>query len=123
LASVLIVEDQTETSDALAEILASEGHQTRVAHNGLDGLQQVATAIPDLILLDDEMPILDGRGMALALAIQRRGHPEIPIIVISGSPHIESIAQRVGTPHFLRKPFSIAAVLEAVDRALESIRR
>lgn len=96
------------------------GHETRVACNGLEGLREVAMAVPDLILLDVEMPILDGPGMAAALAAQRAGRREIPIILVSAAAALRSIAERVGTPHYLKKPFSVEAVAELIARALGS---
>jgi CheY-like chemotaxis protein len=118
VASILIVDDDPRTAEALAEILRGVGYRTRVAHDGLDGLRQVAAEIPDLIVLDETMPVLDGRGMAMALAVQAQGDAEIPIVLISESPDIDLVAQRVGTQHYVHKPFLPGAVVDVVRRTL-----
>jgi CheY-like chemotaxis protein len=122
LANILIVEDDPDAAETLADILNDEGYETRTAPDGLQGLQRVAEQIPDLILLDLEMPILDGRGMAAALAIQGQGAPPIPIALVSGSPHLRRMADRLGTPHYLQKPFSASDAIALVRRALAAPR-
>ncbi len=119
MANILIVEDDLETADALAELLTPAGHVTRTACNGVEGLRMVAERLPDLILLDVEMPILDGPGMAEALAIQRVGQPRIPIVLVSGARNLQKIAAWVGTAHYLRKPVSVDQMLAIVNRALD----
>ena len=94
-----------------------------MAANGVEGLRQVAEELPDLILLDIEMPILDGPGMAEALAIQRVGQPQIPIVLVSAGRQIRQIAGLVGTPHYLKKPFSTGQMIEIVSEALGARRR
>lgn len=83
----------------------------------------VAERLPDLILLDVEMPMLDGPGMAEAVAIQRAGLARIPIVVVSAACNIREIATCVGAAHYLKKPFSACQVVEIVDLALDSRRR
>ena len=119
MANILIVEDDLETADALAELLTPAGHVTRTACNGVEGLRMVAERLPDLILLDVEMPILDGPGMAEALAIQRVGQPRIPMVLVSGARNLQKIAAWVGTAHYLRKPVSVDQILAIVNRALD----
>jgi CheY-like chemotaxis protein len=120
LVNILIVDDDREGSYRLADILAATGHSTRVAGNGFEGLQEVASDPPDIILLDVEMPILNGPEMAEALAMRRAGKPTIPIVLISSSRHLERIAGSVGTPYYLRKPFGITQVIGVVNEALDA---
>ena len=118
LANILIVEDDLEIADAVAELLTPAGHTTRTACNGVEGLRMVAERHPDLILLDIEMPILDGPGMVEALVLQRGGQPPIPIVLVSAAHNIRKIAGWVGTPHYLKKPFSVDQMIEVVNLAL-----
>ena len=118
--NILIVDDDHDASHRLADILAATGHLTRVAGNGFEGLQAVASDPPDIILLDVEMPLLDGPEMVEALAVRRAGKAAIPIVLISASRHLERIARVVGTPHYLRKPFGIRQVISLVDEALNA---
>jgi CheY-like chemotaxis protein len=119
LANILIVEDDCEIAETLAELLTPAGHVTRTAANGLEGLRMIADRVPDLILLDVEMPILDGPSMVKALAAaQHGGQPRIPIVVVSAAGNIREIAGRMGTPHYVKKPFSLGRLLELVTLAL-----
>ena len=120
MVNILIVDDDHEVSHRLADILAATGHLTRVAGNGFEGLREVASDPPDIILLDVEMPIIDGLEMAEALAVRREGKPSIPIVLISASRHLERIAGLVGTPYYLRKPFGISQVTSLVRKALDA---
>jgi CheY-like chemotaxis protein len=120
LAHILIVEDDLEIADAVADLLLSAGHLVRVAGNGLEGLRKVTEEPPDLILLDVQMPVLDGPGMASALAAQREGQPPIPIVLISAGGDVRKVADRIGTAHFLRKPFSFDQIIGLVNLALAS---
>ncbi len=121
--SVLIVDDDIEIAHRLEELFAVAGYVTRVAHNGVEGLHEATKDPPDIILLDVEMPILDGPGMSEALAIQRAGQPAIPIVLISASSRLQKIAEWVGTPFFLNKPFGISQILGMVNNALKARRR
>jgi len=123
LANILIVDDDREIAEALADLLLPSGHSARTASDGAQGLRRIAEDVPELILLDVEMPMLDGPGMARALAAQRNGYPPIPIVVISASANIRQLADQIGTRHFVKKPFSWDLLIEVVERALASARR
>ena len=118
LVDILIVDDDHEASDRLANILAAAGHLTRVASHGLEGLRQLATDPPDIILLDVEVPILDFPGMTDALAAQRAG--SIPVVLMSASRDLEKIAGSIGTPYYLKKPFGIGQVIGLVKEAIDA---
>ncbi len=120
--NILIVEDDLEIAEALADVLVSAGYEARIARNGLEGLEKLAEEEPDLILLDVEMPLLDGPGMASKLAVQIRREPAIPIILISGSVDLAMTAARAGIPDYLAKPFEADAVVALIARVLASRR-
>jgi CheY-like chemotaxis protein len=72
LADVLIADDDADAVEALREVMTLEGHEVRVAYDGGEGLAALATRIPDVVLLDVEMPVLDGPDMA-----NEMGCPEV----------------------------------------------
>ena len=117
-ANILIVEDDSDIATAIAAHLTALAHRVRTASNGLEGLRSIAEDPPDVIVLDVEMPILDGPGMIEALAIERAGQPRIPIVLISAAMRIEKIARWVETPYYLRKPFSLVHLEAMVNAAL-----
>ncbi len=116
---ILIVEDNKDIGDIMNELLTMEGYIVRWAKNGEEGLTQMDMKLPDLILLDIEMPVLDGPGMAVKILIHDAGYEDIPIVVLSGVADIEQVAQKIGTPHHLVKPFRVETLLSKIILALE----
>ena len=115
---VLIVDDDEDTSSILAECLRTEGYTVRVARNGALGLERLEERLPDVVVLDVEMPVLDGPGMAHRMFVEDCGKERIPIVLVSGAPALPRIVERVGTPYCVRKPFDLETVVAALARAL-----
>jgi CheY-like chemotaxis protein len=86
LADVLIVDDDADAAEALREVMTLEGHEVRVAYDGREGLAALATRIPDVVLLDVEMPVLDGPDMANEMLVHNLGLERLPIVLLSGVP-------------------------------------
>jgi DNA-binding NtrC family response regulator len=118
MADLLIVDDDMDVADLLGEALEHRGHHIRIARDGEEGLRELAIRIPDAVLLDVEMPVLDGPGMAYEMFIRDLGLESIPIVLLSGVVDLESVAARVGTPYFLGKPYSLNALFSLCERAL-----
>lgn len=72
---VLVVDDEQNTTDKLVRLVRRWGHAVRVAYNGLAALRVAASQHPDVVLLDIEMPLMDGRQVArqLRLDFPRKG--------------------------------------------------
>lgn len=119
MADILIVDDDDDLGDTLALVLAGLGHDVRVARDGHEGLRALGDrAFPDVVILDIEMPVLDGPGMAIQMFIQNTGRERIPVILISGYVDLRVTAERVGTPYFAPKPCSLDTLLDLLSRAL-----
>ena len=121
MAHILVVDDDDDAADAMAAVLELGGHAVRTAHNGFDGLARVSERRPDVVVLDVEMPLLDGPGMAYALFLANVDLDRIPIVLVSGVVPLRDIAEQVGTPYRLAKPYSIEALERLVDRALREL--
>ena len=117
-ADLLIVDDDSDLSEALGNLLEGEGFRVRRARNGQHGLEIVRERRPDLILLDIEMPCLTGPEMAHRLFLNGGGEASIPIVLLSGVTTLAKIAATVGTPYYVAKPFNLRAVLRVVSKAL-----
>jgi DNA-binding NtrC family response regulator len=117
MTDILIVDDDADLARTLAEVLELYGHSTRLAFNGEEGLGAMAQRPPDLILLDIEMPVLDGPSMAYKILVHDAGMERIPIIVSSGYSDIEQVAARMGTPYAVKKPCTVDDLIQVVDRA------
>lgn len=121
MANVLIVDDSSELVELCAELLEMAGHQVKTGYNGEEGLRALDSGpLPDCVLLDVEMPVLDGPEMAHEMLLRDAGAEKIPILLVSARPDLPEIAGRVGTPYFLAKasPEYGKALLALLDRAL-----
>lgn len=108
-ATVLIVDDDPETVDTMRSILEEEGHTVLSARNGREGLQVALQSVPDLVLLDLEMPIMDGR--ALLEAIRRSPTlADVTVVVLSGSEDARVACESV------KKPLRLDTLLGLIDR-------
>lgn len=118
MADVLIIDDDLDSADALGDIMRAEGHEVRIGYNGQDGLRLARERIPQVALLDVQMPLLDGPGMAYEMLLRDMGLEEVPVIFLSGVPNLAEVAAAVGTPYFLGKPYRYEQVVALVERAL-----
>jgi CheY-like chemotaxis protein len=118
MANLLIVDDDLDSAEALAMIMESRGHVVRVAYNGAEGMELARVQRPDVVLLDVEMPRMDGPQMALAMLVHDLGLESIPVILLSGVVDLEKTATEVGTPYFLGKPYRLTQIAALVGRAL-----
>lgn len=116
--NLLIVDDDNDLADVVAELMIEDGHSVRVAHNGQEGLERVDEAKPDLVLLDVDMPILSGPEMAYQLFVLDCGKEKIPVVLISGNVRLAGVALSVGTPYCLAKPYTEDALRTVVASAL-----
>jgi DNA-binding NtrC family response regulator len=118
VADVVLVDDDEDVAWILQQLLELAGHTVRVAHDGEEGLLLLDQRRPDVVILDVEMPLLDGPTMAYRMFVHDCGLEEIPIVLISGVFDLPGVAARVGTPYFTSKPFDAGAMMNLVDRAL-----
>lgn len=119
MAHILLVDDDDDIVDALADLLRHEEHEVHTASTGEEGLLVLrASPLPDAVVLDVDMPVLGGPGMAHKMLLHDAGEDSIPIILMSGRPDLAQIAKEMGTPYYLAKPTTIEAFLTLLDRTL-----
>lgn len=118
MAHLLVVDDDVDVCWMLRELLEREGHVVRVANDGEAGLKLLDESRPDAIVLDVEMPRLDGPTMAYRMFVHNAGLENIPIVLLSGVHDLQATARRVGTPYYLGKPFDFEALMSMVGRAV-----
>jgi CheY-like chemotaxis protein len=122
MATILVVDDEPLIAMALEATLEDAGYRVATAANGRQGLERLAEAPrPDLVLLDMMMPVMNGPAMLAAMAAD----PEldgVPVIVLSSLPE-EAVRERAkGVAAILRKPYTAAAILDAITRVLGEAR-
>jgi CheY-like chemotaxis protein len=125
MANVLIVDDDLDIVNLSSELLESAGHRIHTGRNGEEGLKSLdGGPLPDCVLLDVDMPVLSGPGMAHRMLLHDAGEEFIPILLVSGRDDLPEVAERMGTPYFLSKatPDYGKALLEILDRALRERR-
>ena len=116
--SVLIVEDNQLNRDLANAVLKSAGYFVLVAQDGAEALMVLGRERVDLMLLDIDLPFIDGH--SLLQAVREKGI-EVPAIVISGLPgeEPEVRALEIGAVDFIRKPVKNSVLLARVARALK----
>jgi CheY-like chemotaxis protein len=117
---VLVVDDEEDIRRLLKRLLADRGYRVLEADRGLLALRLVKEHVPDLIILDAMLPELHGFDIARRIkGSEKYGH--IPIVMISavyrGWRIAEDLKQSYGIEEYLEKPFRIADVVAAVNRA------
>ena len=114
---VLIVDDEANARDALAELMDDAGYTVSTAADGRTALLQMEQVEPDVVLTDLKMPGMDG------LSLIERGRPMSPhttFIVMTAFATIDTAVQaiKLGAESYLTKPLELDAVIAIVDRAL-----
>ncbi|MDB4976976.1 MAG: Two-component response regulator [Myxococcaceae bacterium] len=113
--AVLIVDDDFDLREAVADLLQDDGFEVLSAKTGREALLEMATRPVKLVLLDLNMPGMDGRAFRKA-QLADASIASIPIFVISGSEDIAATAAALGASAAFQKPFSVDALLDAVER-------
>jgi two-component system response regulator HydG len=118
---ILIVDDEANARNALAEILSDEGYVTKTAADGFKALPSLEAFSPHLVLTDLKMPGMDGVQL---LAKVRQHDPEIPVVVMTAFGEVETAvsAIRAGAVDYLTKPLNADQLLVVLRRALEHYR-
>lgn len=116
-ATILVVDDEPGIVDVLIAVLDDAGHRASGAANGQEALSKLKASPPDLMLLDVEMPVLDGGATLSAMKADPR-LSSVPVLMMSGI--AESMVKRRcrGYDAFLRKPFSLDDLLDATEALL-----
>jgi DNA-binding NtrC family response regulator len=123
MAHLLLVDDDNDIVEALGELLREEGHEVQSASTGEEGLVVLrGSHLPDALVLDVDMPVLGGPGMAHKMLLHDAGEEMVPIILMSARDGLPQVARQMGTPYVLRKPTTIDAFLDLLNRALHERR-
>ena len=117
MTKILLVEDHEELWDFLSRRLRRRGFEVVLAHNGQQALDQVTAETPDLMLLDMDLPIMDGWTVARTLRQQANAIPIIALTAhaMSGD---RTKALDAGCDEYHPKPVDFSRLLNQVDEAL-----
>jgi CheY-like chemotaxis protein len=107
--TIMVVEDDDQGRNLLAELLESCGYRAKVAANGLSAIQQIEEDIPDVVLLDLNMPVMDGYQVLERL--RGRSEQAIPKVIVITAQEPQHLPGAVAV---LRKPMNVRQLLELI---------
>src|SRR5438046_1866 len=110
---LLVIDDDPDIRDLLAEILRSAGHQVTSVEAGAPALARAEAGLLDVIILDWQLQS-DPSGAKLVFALRRVGGA--PILVVSADPGSLVDATAAGADGWVAKPFDVAGLTAAVER-------
>jgi CheY-like chemotaxis protein len=115
--TVMVVEDDTDIRDAIAEVLMDGDYRTLCAANGAAALVELRAAQPRpcVILLDMMMPVMDGREFREE-QIRDAALRNIPVIVLSAHAEADTAASQMKAAGFLAKPVDLHRLLDTVEQ-------
>jgi class 3 adenylate cyclase/DNA-binding response OmpR family regulator len=119
---ILVVDDSKENREFIVDyILKPQGFEPIQARDGVEGMELARQIMPDLMLLDLQMPRLDGTGVLQAL---RRENLAIPVVLMTfhGSEEIAVEVFRLGVRDYVKKPYTPEEMLAAIDGSLTEVR-
>ena len=100
---LLLIEDDEDVAEVLADAFAADGHETAIAHTGEDGLARLARDRPDAVVLDVRLPVLNGVAVLRQI---RSTDPTLPVIIMTGLATRGELAEirRLGVTEIVEKP-------------------
>lgn len=120
MASIVLIDDDPDMCQLFDQVLTLIGHRVDCAQNGLDGVDVVKRERPDLVLLDLNIPLLDGFGVLQQLH-EDASTSNIPVLVLSA--HTKDInrdeAYEKGAKGFINKPVDIGFFLDLIQQTLQ----
>ena len=105
--SVLVVDDDQDIRESLAQILVEEGFEVSSACNGMEALEEIDRRRPDVMLLDLMMPVLTGWEVIERLRLSQT-HSKLPIVVLSA-------LEAHGFADYIQKPIRLPKLLALLD--------
>lgn len=116
--TVLVVDDDQDLRSLLALVLEEEGYHVETAADGQQGLDAVNREMPDLILLDMKMPVMDG--WEFAKEFRARFERQAPIVVLTAAADAKKRAEETGAVDWIGKPFDLDTLLNIVGRDIRA---
>lgn len=123
MSDILIVDDEKDIRELIADILGDEGFPTRTAANADEAIAALNAEEPALMILD--IWLKDSRMDGIDILKQvKRNNPSVPVVIISGHGNIEIAVAAIkqGAYDFIEKPFNIDQLMVVITRAMETSR-
>lgn len=123
LPMVLVADDRPDNVELVRDLLTMEGYQVLTAYNGQEALEKILENLPDLVLLDLDMPLMDG----YEVCAQIKATPstaDIPVLMLTAwnAPHQRVKGLQLGADDYLAKPFDYRELLARIDTRIRAKR-
>ncbi|MGQ0633068.1 MAG: response regulator [Planctomycetaceae bacterium] len=117
--TILIIEDERSLVDVLSYNLKKEGYEVLAASDGQEGLRRAQTTLPDLIVLDLMLPVIEGLEVCRQLRSGARTK-DIPILMLTArSEEVDEIVGfQMGADDYVTKPFKIKPLVQRIKALL-----
>jgi len=118
MARVLVIDDEPDVVRLIVKVLSGRGHVVQIARDGASALARVAHEPPEVILLDSDLPKIDGAEVCRRIKTDAATH-KIPIVMMTPS-YIDlyDIGVETGPDAFVVRPFVRDVLANAVERVL-----
>jgi len=116
---ILVIDDSIAIQKLCSKVLADAGHQVTTASNGMEGITAAMSDRPAVIIMDVEMPTMDG--LTAATLIKRTSLlAETPIVMLTSKDGVFDVArgELEGVSSYVIKPFSTQIILKAINEVL-----
>lgn len=116
---ILLVDDERAISDPLAYALRKEGFEITCSYDGQDGLRRAQSLLPDLVILDLMLPVIEGLEVCRQLRSDSRTR-EIPILMLTARAEEidEVVGFNMGADDYVTKPFNLKPLVQRVKALL-----
>jgi two-component system OmpR family response regulator len=115
--SLLLVDDDDEARELVASALRQRGHGVSCAANGQEAVELLRTSRSDLVILDLEMPQMNGRQF---LAGRSSDWLDIPVVILTASEQLTDLHGTTGVVAILKKPCELSRLLVTIDAVLRA---
>jgi CheY-like chemotaxis protein len=117
---ILVVDDNRDGADTLAMLLEFLNYEVRTAYDGQQAVEQASDFQPDLVILDINMPVMDGYEAAKTLRGREDGRPRMVLVALTAvsTPEAKDKAMQAGFDVYLRKPVDGGELTGLLDRIL-----
>jgi CheY-like chemotaxis protein len=118
MARILVIDDEPDVVRLIVKVLSGRGHIVQIARDGATALQRVKLEAPDVILLDSDLPKIDGAEVCRRLKAESKTQ-KIPVVMMT-SEYIDifNVGADSGPDAFVVRPFVRDVLANVVERAL-----
>jgi two-component system response regulator MprA len=118
---LLVVDDDEPTRVLLTELFNANGYAVVLAENGEQAMKHLLDYTPDLVVLDLQMPVMDGwRFRAAQQLLSNVRVAAVPVVILSGTRNAKKSAETLHAAGFVEKPFEPDLLLKSVLKALKT---